>query len=115
MKQFLFYLVPTLLLMAACKHDKIAEASGNFEADEVLVSAEQGGKILSLNVNEGDTLPLNAVVGQIDITPIELQKEQVEASIKSLQEKTTNAEPQLELVKKQLAVQESQLAQMERE
>ena len=33
----------------------ISDASGVFEADEVIVSAEQGGKILTLNINEGDT------------------------------------------------------------
>src|SRR5690606_34747274 len=48
-------------------------------------------------------------VGQIDVTLVQLQKDQTEASIKTLQEKTSDAGEQTALVQKQLAVQESQL------
>ena len=85
------------------------DASGTFEATEVIVSSELSGKILSLTVNEGDTVSANRVVGAVDAEGIELQKEQVEASISSLSDKTADVGPQVALLQNQLAVQQSQL------
>jgi HlyD family secretion protein len=105
-----------LLTMAACNQHKLnTDASGVFESDEVIVSAEQNGKLLSFPIQEGDSLAKNALVGQIDMSNTIIQKEQVEATIKALQQKTTNPLPQTELVQRQLAVEESQLEQQQRE
>jgi HlyD family secretion protein len=105
-----------IFLAASCKDNRPAtDASGVFESDEVIVSAEQTGKLLSFPIHEGDSLRKGALAGKIDINNVLLQKEQVQASIQALRQKTTNPLPQTELVKKQLAVQESQLAQQQRE
>jgi HlyD family secretion protein len=105
-----------LFLVCSCNQNKLAtDASGVFESDEVIVSAEQSGKLLSFPIKEGDTLRRNAIVGQIDMSNTILQKQQVEATIQALRQKTTNPGPQTELVKRQLAVQQSQLAQQLRE
>ncbi|HEY4110915.1 HlyD family secretion protein [Puia sp.] len=104
------------LSFAACnRHKLVTDASGVFESDEVIVSAEQNGKILSFPVQEGDTLAAGSVIGQIDMSNTILQRQQVQASIAALRMKTTNPHPQIELVKRQLAVEESQLAQQLRE
>jgi HlyD family secretion protein len=104
------------LLVSSCnQHKLVTDASGVFESDEVIVSAEQSGKLLSFPIKEGDTLRKGAVAGQIDMSNTILQKQQVQASIQALRQKTTNPLPQTELVKKQLAVQQSQLAQQLRE
>lgn len=109
-------LLALLFFLAACNQNKIqTDASGVFESDEVIVSAEQNGKILSFPIREGDTLRRGAVAGQIDMSNTILQKQQVQATIGALQKRTTNPQPQTELIKKQLAVQESQLAQQLRE
>jgi HlyD family secretion protein len=111
-----FVLAIPLILASACNNHKIVtDASGVFESDEVIVSAEQSGKLLAFRVNEGDTLSRGEPVGNIDMSNSMLQKQQVQASIAALREKTTNPRPQIELVKAQLAVQESQLAQQQRE
>lgn len=105
-----------VLLAASCSQKKIdTDASGVFESDEVIVSAEQNGKILSFPIQEGDTLGKYARVGNIDMSNTVLQKQQVEATIAALRDKTTNPKPQTELVERQLAVQESQLVQQLRE
>jgi Multidrug resistance efflux pump len=99
-----------LILFSSCGNDKDNfDASGNFEADEVIVSAQQNGALLSYSVSEGEQLSEGDVVGQIDVTVVELQKQQVEASISSLQEKTTSSKQQVDVIKKQIAVQQSQL------
>ncbi len=108
--------VGLIVLAASCSHNKIAtDASGVFESDEVIVSAEQSGKLLSFPIQEGDTLTKGANVGDIDMSNMAIQKQQVEATISALREKTTNPNPQTELIERQLAVQESQLAQQMRE
>jgi HlyD family secretion protein len=104
------------LAALSCNQNKYkSDASGVFESDEVIVSAEQTGRLLSFTINEGDTIKMGAAIGNIDVSNVELQKQQVQATINALKEKTTNPQPQIELVKKQLAVQESQLAQQGRE
>ena len=115
-KSFLPLLLFTTLLAASCKDDGPGtDASGVFESDEVIVSAEQTGKLLSFPIKEGDSLQKGTLVGNIDINNVVLQKQQVQASIQALQQKITNPQPQLELVRRQLAVQESQLAQQQKE
>jgi HlyD family secretion protein len=110
-------LIPLIAVIAmSCNNnDNKSDASGNFEADEVIVSAQQNGQILAFNVNEGDTLSYGKVVGYIDTSNLVLQKAQVQATIQSLHEKTTDPLPQIELVKKQLAVQQTQLARLEKD
>lgn len=98
------------VVATACNNsEKEFDATGTFEATEVIVSSELGGRIVTLNVNEGDTISANRIVGTVDAVGIELQKEQVEASIGSLNDKTADVGPQVALLQNQLAVQQSQL------
>ncbi|MEY8760267.1 HlyD family secretion protein [Chryseobacterium tongliaoense] len=98
-----------VLFLSACQQKNDFDASGNFEADEVIVSVQQSGELISYSVQEGAQLKAGAQIGQIDIKTAKLQKEQIEASIRALQQKTSNSDEQDLLVKKQLAVQEAQL------
>lgn len=102
--------VGSLLAIAACsnKNGKF-DASGTFEADEVIVSSELPGKILRLDAEEGQTFSKDSVVGVLDATNISLQKQQVEANIQALGEKTADVTPQVKLLENQLAVQQSSL------
>jgi HlyD family secretion protein len=105
----------TIILQSSCSNKNEFDASGNFEADEVIVSAQQNGQLLSFPIQEGMQLKAGTKVGQIDVTVPELQKQQTEATIVALKSKTSNPADQTELVKKQLIVQEAQLAQQYRE
>lgn len=107
----IFLIITTAALIFSCKDKDTYDASGYFEADEVIVSAQQNGILTNYLVKEGQVLKLGENVGQIDVKTAQLQKEQVEASISALSEKTVNPNDQMELVRRQLAVQESQLAQ----
>ena len=99
-----------LLALAGCNgNDNDFDASGTFEADEVIVSSSANGKILWLNLDEGSTLVKDSIVGQVDPTDLTLQKEQMEESIGALHEQTVNVEPQVKLLQDQLKVQESRL------
>ncbi|MGZ3940084.1 MAG: HlyD family secretion protein [Flavisolibacter sp.] len=109
MKKIIIPLSLTFVILSCGNKKEEFDASGSFEADEVVVSSELGGQILQLNVNEGDSLSQGQVVGMIDSTNLALQKEQVKATIRSLSEKTNNVQPQVELLQNQLLVQQSQL------
>ena len=94
----------------ACNSKKTTyDASGTFEVDETVVSSEIAGKLLTFNVQEGDTLAQGAIVGTVDPTQLHLQKAQVEASIAALKEKTSDIKPEVKLLEDQLRVQQSQL------
>src|SRR5678816_2714446 len=87
-----------ILLLTACRSkNDVHDASGSFEADEVIVSAQLGGQLLSFDVQEGDSIPAGKVVGTIDSVSVALQKEQVQASIKSLSDKTTDVADQVKM------------------
>ena len=111
MKNLLFGIITiaSLLIISCNRSENAFDASGTFEADETIVSSEMPGKILSFNVEEGMQIPKDSIVGSVDATNIDLQQQQVEASINALSEKTANVNPQVELLQNQLAVQQSQL------
>lgn len=108
MKQALAVLSAAILLSCSNKENKY-DGSGTFESDEVIVSSEQNGQLISFNVKEGDSLVKGQVVGFIDSTSLVLQKQQVQATIRSLSEKTADVNPQIKLLQDQLVVQQSQL------
>ena len=100
----------TILFLASCNRTESKfDASGTFETDEVIVSASAAGKILSLNVDEGSNIARDSIIGRIDPTELNLQKEQVQASIEALSQKTSDVTPQIKMLQDQLAVQQTQL------
>ncbi|HYJ38878.1 MAG TPA: HlyD family efflux transporter periplasmic adaptor subunit [Chitinophagaceae bacterium] len=88
------------------------DASGTFEADEVIVSSELNGKLVYFQVQEGTIIGKDSIIGKIDAENLSLQKEQMEASIKALSEKTTDVGPQVQMLQDQIAVQQSQLTNL---
>jgi HlyD family secretion protein len=106
----------TLILLNACSSSQLKhDAAGIFEADEIIVSSEIGGKILAFKINEGDLLKKDSLVAIIDALPVNLQQQQLEASVKALSQKTQNVEPQIKLLKDQISVQETQLGNLQHE
>ncbi|MBK6938371.1 MAG: efflux RND transporter periplasmic adaptor subunit [Chitinophagaceae bacterium] len=100
----------SIAVLASCKNGNGKyDASGTFEANEVIVSSELSGKILSFTVEEGQALTKDTIVGTVDAASISLQKEQVEASVAALSEKTADVSPAVKLLENQLEVQKVQL------
>jgi HlyD family secretion protein len=110
MKYILLSGLIAIIALFSCNKPNGIDASGNFESDEVIVSAQQNGQLLSFRPNEGDTLSAGELVGQIDTTVPKLQMQQALATIRSLKAKTSTVQQTNDLVEKQLAVQEVELA-----
>ena len=95
----------------ACeKKTKKFDAAGTFEATEIIVSAEATGKILDLKIKEGDQLKKGDIIGGIDPLSIQLQKEQVQASMEALTQKSNDPMPQVNVLNEQIATQRNQIA-----
>jgi len=74
-----------ILFLAACgTQDELADAYGNFEAIEVMVSAESQGKIMAFGPQEGTALEKDQVTVLIDTTQLYLQKIQLESAQSAL-------------------------------
>lgn len=57
-----------------------ADGYGNFEATEITISAENNGKLIQFDVNEGDILKKYQFIGYIDTIPLALKREQLQVS-----------------------------------
>ncbi|WP_295119385.1 HlyD family efflux transporter periplasmic adaptor subunit [uncultured Chitinophaga sp.] len=103
-----------LLMLYACGgDDHAADAYGNFEATEVIVSAEGTGKLQTFNVEEGTMLQENTVVGSIDSTQLHLKKQQLGANIKAVLSKKPDVGPQLDVIRQQIATQQKEKQRIE--
>ena len=99
----------------SCSGNKEAfDATGTFEATEVTVSAEAVGKIIALNVEEGQELTINQQVGSIDSMQIYLKKEQLLASKKALNFKKPDIKKQLAALDEQIATAKTEKKRIEK-
>jgi HlyD family secretion protein len=91
------YLILLLLLpFMGCKQQvDSADAYGNFEAIEVMVSAESIGRIISFLPQEGTSLQKDLVAVSIDTTQLFLQKLRLESGFSSLGSRITTLDAQL--------------------
>ncbi|MFL5742805.1 MAG: HlyD family secretion protein [Flavisolibacter sp.] len=105
-----FFPISILFILSACgRHQENFDATGTFEADEVVVSSQLSGQLTSFPLEEGDSLRAGQIVATVDSQNLVLQRAQVKATIQSLNERTMDVQPQVKLLQHQLSVQESQL------
>jgi HlyD family secretion protein len=108
-------LLAAALFFSCQKAAPKADAYGNFEADERIVSAEAQGKILTLQIEEGQSLKAGQQVGSIDSVQLALRREQLQASIRAIVAKSPAIGAQLAVFEKQTASVKQQLATLDRE
>ena len=111
----LYALLLATLLSSCQKNAPKADAYGNFEADERIVSAEASGKILTLQIEEGQSVKAGQTVGSIDSVQIALKREQLQASIRAIAAKSPAISAQLAVFEKQMASVKQQLTTLDRE
>jgi HlyD family secretion protein len=115
MKKIIILLLAILIFVASCtKKDKRSDAYGNFEAVETIVSAEASGKILRFNVEEGQALEQDAVVGYIDTVQLHLKKLQIAEQKKTVSTKFKNVNAQIAVLEEQKRVNLREKARIER-
>ena len=93
----------TLWLPACGPEAGGADAYGNFEAEEVIVSAEGNGRLMALAVDEGQDLAAGQVVGYVDTSALYLQKQQLRSRIRAVLSKQQAIAPQARVFDEQKA------------
>ncbi len=79
-----------------------ADGYGNFEATEITVSAENNGKLMQFDVQEGNKLQQNTFVGYIDTIPLALKREQLLVSKDVVSSKSKGVLSQIAVLKAKL-------------
>jgi HlyD family secretion protein len=98
-------IIPLLIavLFSSCSNNKDQfDASGTFEATEIIVSAEATGQLMLFNVNEGDSLAAGAAVGYIDSTQQHFTKLQLLQNQKAILAGRPDINSQIEATQKQI-------------
>jgi HlyD family secretion protein len=81
-----------------------ADGYGNFEATEITISAENNGKLMAFNVNEGDFIKKEAFLGYIDTIPLSLKKEQLLVSKSVITSKSKGGLSQISVLNARLKI-----------
>lgn len=103
-----------LLFLAACNRgDGDFDATGTFEATEILVSSEANGKIMELNIEEGDRLDAGALIGYVDSTQLYLMKMQLSAGLRSVDIRKPDIRKQIAALEQQIATARTEQQRME--
>ena len=97
-----FSIILALIAIACNSSHKQADAYGNFEAREVIVSAQGSGQIILLNIEEGARLNVGDIVGLIDTSTQHFKKQQLAAQYAATQ-------AQFSVLQAQSAVQQQQI------
>jgi len=94
-------------LLSACGNEKGKyDATGTFEATEVIVSSEASGKLMDFNVTEGDQLQQGKEVGYVDTVQLYLKKLQLQANTTTVRSRRQDISKQIAAIKQQIATQE---------
>jgi HlyD family secretion protein len=73
------------VLLTGCKNKtEKADAFGNFEATEVIISAETNGRIMQFDPVEGVNVDKGTMIALIDTTVLHLQKAEIDAGMKGV-------------------------------
>lgn len=108
MKKFIFSITLVTLLISCAGKKGQADAYGNFETDEVIVSAENNGKITEAPVNEGDVVKAGTTLAVSDTVNLYLQKQQ-------LISQKTSTEAQKATLKSQIAISDQQISNVNKD
>lgn len=110
-----YTLIATALLsLVACNRgDGDFDATGTFEATEILVSSEANGKIMELNIEEGDRLDAGALIGYVDSTQLYLKKMQLSAGLRSVDIRKPDIRKQIAALEQQIATARTEQQRME--
>jgi HlyD family secretion protein len=92
-----------IILLVGCKNKtNKADAFGNFEATEVIISAETNGRILQFDPVEGSHLEKNGIIALVDTTMLNLQSDKIDAGMRSVKTTLSSINAQNDILKQQI-------------
>lgn len=102
------------IALTACNHTPEYDATGIFEATTVTVSAETAGKILSIQVSEGDSILQGNRIAVIDTTLLVLQQKQLNSQRQSAENSSPDIAAQAAALRSQIAHQQNECERFSR-
>ena len=85
------------------------DATGSFEATEVLVSSQANGLIMALDFQEGDRLQTGQLLGTIDSVQLFLKKQQLLVSMKAMDIRKPDIQKQIASIRRQMQTAQTEL------
>jgi HlyD family secretion protein len=89
------------------------DATGTFEAEEIIVSSEATGKLIMLNVEEGLEIKQNQIVGIVDTIQLHLKRKQLLSTVTAVLSKQPDVNTQLAALQEQIKTAEVEKKRIE--
>jgi len=101
-KKTCIILAVPVLLTACNQNDAAYDASGTFEANETIISAQASGTLMTFNVEEGQQIDVNQSVGYVDTIQLHLTRKQLYAQREAVLSKKPDISIQLAALEQEL-------------
>jgi HlyD family secretion protein len=102
MTKTIMYLAAGITLLSCGSDRADFDATGTFEASEVIVSSEAAGRLLVFNLEEGQTLTRGQQVGAIDSTQLHLTLLQLRENQKAVLAGRPDVQTQIDATRKEI-------------
>lgn len=106
--------VMAVVALASCTGAPDYDATGIFEATTVTVSSETSGRILSLGIEEGDSVRAGVSVGAVDTTLLVLRRGQIASLQSSAESNSPDIAAQAAALRSQISHQQNECARIAR-
>ena len=104
MKKTTYIFIAVIFMFSCQNNNDKADAYGNFEAREIMISSEAGGKILQFNAKEGDLLKAGDTICKVETELLEIKKEQITAQKQAVKNKFADILAQVKVLEEKQAM-----------
>ena len=118
MKKLIYFLLISAAALACKNNNDKADAYGNFEATEIVVSAMAQGELLKFDVEEGDILAKHTKLGLVDTVDLHLKKLQLKKTKEAVRTGLVTIDAQIKVQlqqKKNMTVDQQRLEKLVKE
>ncbi len=102
-KIILLSLIAAVITISCSKNNNEADAWGNFEVREVMISAQGNGQIIDFPANEGDKVQEGDIIAVIDTSVLDLKLNELRASMKAVSTRIAVISSQSGIFKQQIS------------
>lgn len=101
MKKLIYIIIISMGLSSCSGNGEKADAYGNFEVTETIISSEASGKLLTFNIENGQQLKSGEIIGQVDTVILSLKLKKLEAAKGEIAANTNDILAQINILKEQ--------------
>jgi HlyD family secretion protein len=102
-----------IIALSCSRNDSGFDAMGHFEADEYIITAESAGRIIRMEVQEGDRIQRGDTIACTDTISIILQIRQLQAQQQAIQARVPGIRAQEKVVETEISILQSEKKRFE--